>query len=117
MVELLLPVLRAMFDWPEHSHTSPTTTSVSVSVGLAVHSVAVRLVPSARAASGGRTARHVPSAPAVALAVAPSTPRSSTATSAPGGAYPHTLAREGARCSTMWSEYALSKVLQNSQRQ
>ena len=84
----------AMFDWPEPSQTSPTSTSEKVTVfwPLTVS------VCGPAAASGASFTDHLPSAPAFAVAVWPAIV---TVTSSPGAAVPHT-GTAVARWSTMW---------------
>ncbi len=84
-----------MFDWPEASQTSPTSTSRAIA----------RARPSATssygppAGSASRVARNRPDASAVAFAVLPA---SVTVTASPGSLVPHTGSGRS-RWSTAWS--------------
>jgi hypothetical protein len=86
----------SMFDWPEHSHTSPISRSVRVWVSAPERTVRLSGAPGSRA---GSAADQRPWASAVALAFAP---ERSMATAALGWATPQT--RIGwPRCRTAWS--------------
>ena len=78
------PTVKAMFDWPEQTHTSPTTTFVILIV-FALETVISD--GSARAGPAGSVAVHLPSSFARAFAVLPS---KETVTSAPGSVQPQT---------------------------
>src|SRR5947208_7506899 len=85
-----------MFDWPEHTHTSPTSTSLTAS---SFFPFTVSCAGWLLAVSGGSLAVHLPEPSAVALAVCP--PRV-TVTSSLASALPQT--GTGMPCwRTMWS--------------
>jgi hypothetical protein len=83
-----------MLDWPEQIQTSPTRTSLYVSVFFPAIVMVSGVVP---AFSGSSVTSHLPSAPAVALPVSPPTV---TVTFSPAPAVPHTGSFVPA-CSTM----------------
>ncbi len=83
-----------MFDWPDASHTSPTRTSLTVSV---VPPFTVSVCGSPAASSGSSFNVHWPSASAF---VAFDFPAMETVTSSPGAAQPHT-ATAASLCKTM----------------
>ncbi len=73
-----------MFDWPEQNHTSPTTTSVKVSVFAPRTS---SRAGSAEAWSASSFSDHVPSA---LVTVSLLCPAKATVTRSPGAAHPQT---------------------------
>ena len=84
-----------MLDWPESSHTSPTSTLVRVREDPPLVTSIVR--PLVLATIGSRRTCHLPSAPAVAFLVCPA---KVTCTGWFGSAQPHT-GTAASRCSTM----------------
>src|SRR5258706_8868921 len=86
----------SMFDCPEATHTSPTSTSWNV-MAFEAFTVSVKGPP---AEDGGRYKLHLPRSSAVVLACVP---RNSAATRSPDAAIPHTWMGRS-RCTTMWSE-------------
>ena len=93
--------VNCMLDWPEHSHTSPKATLRAVRDAAGVCARSSR--PEAAGWGGNETSQD-PSAAARALAEVrtdPSGRATSTVTSRPGVAQPHTCALAGARWSTM----------------
>ena len=81
-----------MFDCPEHSHTSPTSTSATASLACAVTTRSVYGPP---AGCAGSRADQRPSRPARTLiaagsAAAAAAALSETVTSSPAAAQPHT---------------------------
>src|SRR3569833_357526 len=85
---------RTMFDWPEHSHTSPTR--MSFDVATAPDSARTLSVCGPPAAIAGNVASHRPFESARALA---ETPAMEAVTVSPGVLHPHT--RTGvSRCNT-----------------
>jgi hypothetical protein len=72
-----------MFDWPEHTHTSPTSTSLNVSVFFPATVISI----GAPASIASSVTRHLPCASATAAA---SRPPAFTATASPGSAVPQT---------------------------
>src|SRR5437016_1276649 len=83
--EALMP--NCMFDWPEQTQTSPTSTSSTSTRFLAPFTISLYGPP---AACVGNTVDHLPSARDLVVAVAP---LSSTVISSPGLAQPHTGSR------------------------
>jgi hypothetical protein len=78
----VLRTVHSMFDWPEHSHTSPTSTSRTLCSRSRVRTDNVKGPP---AGIGGSATRQRPSLPAFTCAVAFD---SVTVTPSPGFAWP-----------------------------
>src|SRR5579862_1539959 len=87
LVALQAPIPISMFDWPEHSHTSPTSTSCAVLFWFPSPLLTVRVRDSVDAGILSRCAIHLPSASATAVLVWPA---NETVTLVPGFAHPHT---------------------------
>ena len=95
--------LNSMFDCPDPSHTSPTSTSWIV---IVFRPAIVICVAPAIGGSGASRTVHLPSAPASADCDCPS---SVTVTRSPGVARPHTGTGIPC-CTTMWSENSAAGV-------
>ena len=86
-------ISHSMFDWPEASHTSPISTSCTLTLP------AFSTCGSAFAGMGSSFTIHLPPASAFAVFFCPA---NSTTTSSPDAALPQT-GTALSRCSTMWS--------------
>ena len=101
----------SLFDCPEHTHTSPKTTLASVIVVPA--EVALMLYSFNEPSVAGSFANHVlfPSHICVVAAIAsPPPPLKWTETLPPAGTNPHTVACDGAICSTIPSPGHAARV-------
>ncbi len=87
----------SMFDCPEHSHTSPTSTSCAATLTATPSRVFTVRSYGPPAGWGGRVARKRPSAPVVVVVCAGPSVISS---GVPGAARPNTFAGRS-RCTTM----------------